>query len=265
MYENLARVSEARGKHAGGAAYVTCGKLEIVKAPGPVTKASFAEKITSDAPDILMGHARHSTSGNQGVNANNHPFLGRTADGKGYALSHNGILTDLLDIRRTRNLPKPKIATDTYVAVQLLDEREAIDSQSLADMSEILRGSFAIVILEEGGVLNFVRGDVPVFVVHFVERNLYVYTNTRDLLEDAIAGLPFEEEYRTSNLEASGNPVRLVGLGVGEILRILPDGSERRKRFHYDDSRAIHHNWYRHSIGENKFVDEQLRNLNNGE
>ena len=65
-----------------------------------------------------MGHTRAATQGSAKDNFNNHPFPGYA--GGSFALAHNGVLFN--DIFLQRSLPVTKVKTDSYVAVQLLQQ-----------------------------------------------------------------------------------------------------------------------------------------------
>lgn len=90
---------------------------------------------------IIMGHTRMTTKGNEKNNFNNHPFFGR-AGSTNFALAHNGVLHNDELLRKTIPLPRTKIETDSFVAVQLLQRYNAITIESLAEMAETVSGTF---------------------------------------------------------------------------------------------------------------------------
>jgi glucosamine 6-phosphate synthetase-like amidotransferase/phosphosugar isomerase protein len=265
LYRRLAAVSEVRGEHAGGAAWPDgAGGVAIVKEPGPITQARFLPEFSAD---MLMGHCRYSTLRNEGNNANNHPFQGAASGGMPYALAHNGILADLAPLRRAYGLHAPGgIETDSYIAVQMLGLEAAVDISSLSRLGGLLRGSFSFSVLDGGGNLYFLRGDVPVFLLRHIRRGFFVYASTRDIFEEALLDTAFGRDYILSNIDAaegSGSAMQKITLEKGDVLRIGPDGEMRRARFAFDESRAISHNWYRHNIEGNAEAERQLRELNN--
>ena len=73
------------------------------------------------APSIIMGHTRMATQGSELVNINNHPFPGITGQER-FSLAHNGVLTNDKVLRKKFKLPTTKVETDSYVAVQLLEQ-----------------------------------------------------------------------------------------------------------------------------------------------
>lgn len=83
----------------------------------------------------MIGHTRHTTKGNEKRNENNHPFAG-TAGQEKFALVHNGILANDRSIRSQLCLPKTKIETDSYIALQLLEHQKKLDFGSIKHMAE---------------------------------------------------------------------------------------------------------------------------------
>ena len=76
-----------------------------------------------------MGHTRMTTQGDEKFNFNNHPFYGKTD--LEFALAHNGVLYNDCRLRITEHLPSTRIETDSYVAVQLIEKKGTLDTDSL--------------------------------------------------------------------------------------------------------------------------------------
>ena len=112
----LATECEERGTDATGIAYCSHRHLSIYKRPIAAHRMQF--RIPADSRGI-MGHTRMTTQGDARRNRNNHPFLGYV-ENKPFALAHNGVLWNDGILRRTKHLPKTRIETDSYVAVQLI-------------------------------------------------------------------------------------------------------------------------------------------------
>ena len=92
-----------------------------------------------------MGHTRMTTQGNEANNKNNHPFTSHTLN---FALAHNGVLYNDRDLRRKLSLPQTPIETDSYIAVQLIEQQKAINFNSLRYMAEKVEGSFVFTLLD---------------------------------------------------------------------------------------------------------------------
>lgn len=182
----LSKACEVRGTDATGIAYNTADKLCIYKRPLPAHKMHY--KIP-DGVHTVMGHTRMTTQGNERFNFNNHPFYGSTDNTK-FALAHNGVLHNDLILRRRGKLPETKIETDSYIAVQLIEQKRTLCADSLKYMAERLEGSFTITVLDRDDNLYFVKGDNPMCIYHFKEKGLYIYASTEDILRVALKKMP---------------------------------------------------------------------------
>ena len=169
--------SEIRGTDASGIACYQRKKLHIQKAPGP---AHQMEWDIGDAA-FIMGHTRAATLGSPKDNYNNHPFPGFA--GESFALAHNGVLWDNPLLKR--KLPKTPVQTDSYLAVQLLEQHERIDISAIRDTAEMLDGTFALTVLSRKG-LFFVRGSSPLYICRFPSKGLILYASTQEILERAL-------------------------------------------------------------------------------
>ena len=94
-------------------------------------------------------------------------------------------------LRHTKHLPKTKIQTDSYVAVQLLEQQKALDFDSLAKMAEQVEGSFSFAVLDEQDALWIVKGDSPLSIAYFPECGVYVYASTAEILNRSHASSGF--------------------------------------------------------------------------
>ena len=158
----LASASEDRGTDATGVAYDFGGNLHIYKRPIPGHKLNFYVRNESR---FAMGHTRMTTQGNASRNRNNHPFRGILQSGS-FALAHNGVLYNDMTLRERLHLPKTRIETDSYIAVQLIEQKGVLNFDSFRYMAEQLRGSFTITVLDSAGSLYIVKGDNP-FCLYF--------------------------------------------------------------------------------------------------
>ncbi|MEM1486366.1 class II glutamine amidotransferase [Oscillospiraceae bacterium PP1C4] len=181
----LARESEIRGQDATGIAYLMEEHLHIYKRPLPAHKMRFA---IPQQVNLVMGHTRAATQGSQKKWQNNHPFYGTTEHG-GFAFAHNGVLWNDNMLRIQKDLPSTDIETDSYVAVQLLEQKNALNLNSLASMAEQVEGTFTFTVLDKDG-LYFVKGDSPI-CIYYSQSGVYFYASTEEILKKALerAGL----------------------------------------------------------------------------
>lgn len=216
----LANAAEERGTDASGISYVNDGKVTIFKRPKPAHKVHF------NAPDstrAIMGHTRMTTQGNGKFNQNNHPFPGH-AD-KEFAFAHNGVLYNDKMLRKEKNLPDTHIETDSYVAVQLIEQQGKLDFDSLKYMAESVSGSFCFTAFDETNTLYIVKGSNPMYLHHFEELGLYVYASTESIMTKAL---------KKSGLNKFNHET--IQITEGDILRIDINGYISRSQFEVKDN-----------------------------
>lgn len=242
----LAEEATVRGTDATGISYNHKDKLIIHKEP----KSAF--QIDFKHPDDIIsvtGHTRHSTQGNKNKNYNNHPFSGHCKNAN-FALSHNGVLTNDSKLRKDLRLPNTKIETDSYIAVQLIEKKKILDSESIKFMSEKISGSFSFSILDSNNTLWLVRGDSPLALIHIPKYELYVYASTDEILYKALVETKLFEEIKKGAFEE-------IGINSGDILNILPDGTIVYDKFEYTDFSYFGHcQWWNYNISKNSYIDD---------
>ena len=212
----LAAASEARGTDAAGIAYNSGGRLRIYKRPGPAHKLHIS--LPEDAL-VVMGHTRMTTQGSEKWNRNNHPFAGKAGNMR-FALAHNGVLYNDKNLRKSWNLPQTSIQTDSYIAVQLLEQLGTLTPDSLKEVAETVEGSFVFTVLDEGDRLYLIKGDNPMTIYHYPRLGLYVYASTPSILQQAVSPTWMTHE-----------PFREVIAADGDILRFDRQGPVVAGRF----------------------------------
>ena len=215
MVRALAETSEARGTDAAGIAYNAGGTLQIHKRPGPAHTIHFT---VPKASKVIMGHTRMATQGSALKRKNNHPFAGK-ARREGFALAHNGVLHNDKVLRRVHHLPPTATETDSYIAVQLMEQQGTLNFDSLRFMAEEVEGSFCFTVLDRKDNLYFVKGDNPLCLYHYPELGLYLYASTEEILRNAIG-----------KMRLAGQPESIT-LHCGDILKIDAHGRMDHARF----------------------------------
>ena len=221
----LATACEARGTDATGIAYNTRHHLTIYKRPLAARAMRF--QLPNDA-NVIMGHTRMATQGDEKKNFNNHPFSGY-AGGEHFALAHNGVLYNDTSLQLEYRLPMTKIETDSYVAVQLLEKFGSLSE--LPKMAELLLGTFNFTLLDEKNNLYLVKGNNPLCLYHWKQRNLYLYASTEEILKQALQGIPYH----------FGIPER-IEINEGDIMRI--DSHGNRSLSHFSTASLGAHGYY---------------------
>lgn len=244
LTQALANAAEERGTDASGISYVKDGNITIFKRPKPAHKVHF------NAPDgtkAIMGHTRMTTQGNEKHNFNNHPFPGH-AD-KEFAFAHNGVLYNDVTLRKEKKLPETYIETDSYVAVQLIEQQRKLDLNSLKYMAETVSGNFTFTALDEYNSLYIIKGNNPMCLFHFADLGLYIYTSTESIMAKALRKVGFTklacEKIQTEE---------------GDILRIDINGNITRSQFEVKNNFGKHSwvNWYYDSEDDYYTQHEEL-------
>ena len=227
----LAQQSAARGVDATGYAFCRAGDVQICK------EAKSARVMEFKHPDdigALIGHTRHSTQGDEKKNFNNHPFHGKTRNAR-FALAHNGVLWNDEELRRDLRLPKTKIETDSFIAVQLIESQRVLNMDSIRYMAEKVSGSFSFSIMDDRKNVYLVKGDSPLHVLHFPQEQIFVYASTEQILYKALVDTPLFSALKQGECES-------VPIDEGDILKISPDG--KLEKHHFSFSHYSGKNWW---------------------
>ena len=234
----LAIESSIRGTDATGIAYNFRGHVNIIKDSKAARKIDFKH---NDNITALIGHTRHSTQGSEKKNCNNHPFYGKCKNTK-FALAHNGVLINDMDLRYRYGLRKTKIETDSYIAVQLLEHKKILDFDSIKFMAEAVEGSFSFSILDSENNIWLVKGDSPLHILKFPKRQMYIYASTEEILWKALIDTELFSDVKSGDYES-------IDINDGNILKINPTGNLVRGKFNFNDySHLKYCNWWDYGI-----------------
>ena len=219
MIHYLSIAAEVRGTDATGIAYVRDSSMVTYKKPKPAHKVKLFFPRGTRA---VIGHTRFTTQGSEKRNCNNHPFEGHCGT-ESFALAHNGVLYNDRELRREQHLPTTPIETDTYVAVQLLEQGQQLDTENIRRTAELVEGSFVFTILRNDNTLFLVRGNNPLTLYHFPTLGLYVYASTKSILDNALQKIRMTE--KACEIEIS----------EGEIIEISSSGNLHKSTFEMRD------------------------------
>ena len=215
LIHHLSVAAEVRGTDATGIAYVRNGSMVTYKKPKPAHKVKLFFPRDTRA---VIGHTRFTTQGSEKRNCNNHPFEGHCGK-EAFALAHNGVLYNDRELRREQHLPPTPVETDSYIAVQLLEQGQSLDAENIRRTAELVEGSFVFTILRNDNTLFLVKGNNPLTVYHFFFFLLYVYASTKSILDNALKKVNLNGKY--SEMDVS----------EGEILEINSAGNLSRNAF----------------------------------
>ena len=227
LIQNLSIAAEVRGTDATGISYVNHGKVVTFKKAKPAHKVKlYFPKNTR----TVIGHTRMTTQGSEKYNYNNHPFNGRCGT-ETFSLAHNGVLYNDAELKAKYHLPKTPIETDSYVAVQLLEQEKQLHAESIKKMTELIKGSFVFTILRNDNTLFLVKGNNPLTLYHFPALGLYVYASTKSILDNALQQVNLSDKCCE------------IDVSEGEILEIASSGKLNKTTFAMQDSVFSPYNW----------------------
>lgn len=227
LIQNLSIAAEVRGTDATGISYVNHGKVVTFKKAKPAHKVKlYFPKNTR----TVIGHTRMTTQGSEKYNHNNHPFDGRCGT-ETFALAHNGVLYNDAELKTKYHLPKTQIETDSYVAVQLLEQEKQLHAESIKKMTELVNGSFVFTILRNDNTLFLVKGNNPLTLYHFPKLGIYVYASTKSILDNALQQVNLSDKCCE------------IDVSEGEILEIAANGKLSKTTFAMQNSVFSPYNW----------------------
>ena len=170
----------------------------------------------------VIGHTRFTTQGSEKRNCNNHPFDGHCGT-EAFALAHNGVLYNDKELRREQHLPPTPVETDSYIAVQLLEQGQQLDTENVRRTAELVEGSFVFTILRNDNTLFLVKGNNPLTLYHFPALGLYVYASTKSILDNALKKVKLNGKYSE------------VDVSEGEIVKMSSSGNLHKSTFTMQD------------------------------
>lgn len=227
IVKELSIAAECRGTDATGISFVRDNEIVTFK------KAKAAHKVQLYFPKdtrAVIGHNRMTTQGSEKKNYNNHPFEGKTDD-HAFALAHNGVLYNDIELKMMYKLPDSDIETDSYAAVQFLEQYDTIDSSTIKETAEAVLGSFVFTVLRDDNTLFLVRGNNPITLYYFPEYGLYIYASTKEILNTAL-----------KLAKVSAAPVD-IAVNIGDIVRIDADGQLSVSKFELTEPEIPKMNW----------------------
>ena len=227
LIQNLSIAAEVRGTDATGISYVNHGKVVTFKKAKPAHKVKLYFPKNTRA---VIGHTRMTTQGSEKYNYNNHPFEGHCGM-ETFALAHNGVLYNDAELKAKYHLPKTPIETDSYVAVQLLEQEKQLYAESIKKMAESVEGSFVFTILRNDNTLFLVKGNNPLILYHFPALGLYVYASTKTILDNALQQVNLSDKCFE------------IDVSEGEIIEIAANGKHSKTTFAMQNSVFSPYNW----------------------
>lgn len=129
-------------------------------------------RINFEKDWFVIGHNRFATEGDPNDNRNNHPFWNDN-----YVLVHNGVITNVDELRKEHSLPEDKIKTDSYIILELIEKfglENNYDTEiNLEKVISLLEGSFSIIIYDKKkDVLYYIKDDLTEINISLMGNNI---------------------------------------------------------------------------------------------
>ncbi len=142
-----------RGQESAGMATFDDHQITVVKDNGLVSHVFTDTTLRALAGSIVIGHTRYSTSGSANWTAAQPVY--RSAGSSGFAIAHNGNLTNTTALADDAGIQFTSMLSDSDLMAELL-AREVEAGHTLAESLGIVlarcEGAFSMVILEAGEV-----------------------------------------------------------------------------------------------------------------
>jgi glucosamine 6-phosphate synthetase-like amidotransferase/phosphosugar isomerase protein len=240
LCNSLAIESEIRGDHATGISYCQGKELYITKKPLPAHKMNF--KIPKGVSAVI-GHTRYATQGTQKNNINNHPWSGCIHGGLKFAFTHNGVIHNDRELRKTLMLPSTQIETDSFIGVQILENQNSLSFESLGKMAELIQGSFTFCLLDNKNNIYIIKGHSPLSLLHFKDRGLFVYASTDEILWRALVDSPLFSDVKNKLTSNHGTTIEKLDLSAGDIIKINTKGEVEQGNFNFKENISMFKSW----------------------
>jgi amidophosphoribosyltransferase len=152
-----------RGQESAGMAVSDGEAITVVKNMGLVTTVFDERTIASLPGDLAMGHTRYSTTG--ASEWRNAQPVYRSVGGAGFALGHNGNLTNTAALAEKAGMFPGVVASDSDFVAELLAAQfptpadggpapEGTLEAALRTVLPLLEGAFSFVVLDAGRVMG---------------------------------------------------------------------------------------------------------------
>ena len=97
-----------------------------------------------------------------------------------------------------------------------------------------MRGYFTFTLLDKADNLYCIKGESPLYLIHFPSLGLYVYSSTKEIMAAAFKQIP-----------ARFPKYEVIDVKEGELLRIAPDGKITRSSYIVQDDYTLYSGrWY---------------------
>ena len=221
-----------RGQESAGMATFQNHQITVVKDNGLVSHVFADTTLRALAGSMVIGHTRYSTSGSANWTAAQPVY--RSAGESGFALAHNGNLTNTVALAESAGLHLTTMLSDSDLVAELLGHavlEGATLPEALHDVLRRAEGAFSMVVLEAGAIhaVRDPHGFRPLCVGRLGEPDApegWVVASETPALD--VVGATFVREVMETDV-FTVEP----GRALDDLYRALPEGSfERRQRLY---------------------------------
>jgi amidophosphoribosyltransferase len=138
-----------RGQESAGMATFAGRQITVVKDNGLVSHVFSPTALRALAAPLAIGHTRYSTSGSANWTAAQPVF--RSAGESGFALAHNGNLTNTTELAEAAGLVVTSMLSDSDLVAELLSREMVAGTTLSAALASVLaraQGAYSMVLLE---------------------------------------------------------------------------------------------------------------------
>ncbi|HSN02490.1 MAG TPA: amidophosphoribosyltransferase [Acidimicrobiales bacterium] len=142
-----------RGQESAGMATFTNHQITVVKDNGLVSHVFAETALRALSGSLVIGHTRYSTSGSANWTAAQPVY--RSAGPSGFALAHNGNLTNTTALAEAAGLSVTSMLSDSDLVAELLAREVESGADLATSLARVLgraEGAFSMVILEADAV-----------------------------------------------------------------------------------------------------------------
>jgi amidophosphoribosyltransferase len=187
---NLLFYSQKRGKDATGISFIHKGKILCIKDGKDAKKFTQSKKykniIQKYNPNIIIGHTRAKTQGDEKDNNNNHPLISGNM-----AIVHNGVIYNEDDVFKQFKLQR-KGEVDSEAIVRLIDhfkqKKSDITRVAIQCACKELRGNMAIAVInaKNDRELHLVCSGNPIVLAYQKSTGTIFFASEKNILQNAL-------------------------------------------------------------------------------
>jgi len=187
---SLLMYSTGRGTDASGIAFIHDEAIVCVKkgvsAHKLIASDAYKKALKKYSPNIMIGHTRAMTQGDEKDNNNNHPLVSGAM-----ALVHNGVISNEDEVFKDFKLQRTG-EVDSEVIVRLIDHfkrtKSDITRVAIQNACKEVRGGLAIAVInaKNDRELHLVSSGNPVVIAYQKSTGTIFFASEKTILQNAL-------------------------------------------------------------------------------